>query len=90
MPGKEEEFTERINASDSDKIGFILADQTIGRASELAEKKGIERAAFCSAAAAMLLQRFSIPKLIEDGIIDNEGTLNGTFWFREGDECRDS
>ncbi|KAJ6978198.1 hypothetical protein NC653_029938 [Populus alba x Populus x berolinensis] len=56
----------------------------------------------------MLLQRFSIPKLIEDGIIDNEGqfflspisvcrpavmfypvllsvTLNGTFWFREGD-----
>ena len=112
MPGKEEEITERINASDSDKIGFILADQTIGRASELAEKKGIERAAFCSDAAAMLVQRFSIPKLIEDGIIDNEGqfflspisvcpammfypvllsgTLNGTFWFREGDECRDS
>jgi len=28
---------------------------------------------FCSAAAAMLVQRFSIPRLIEDGIIDNEG-----------------
>ncbi|KAJ6978197.1 hypothetical protein NC653_029938 [Populus alba x Populus x berolinensis] len=27
MPGKEEEFTERINASDSDKIGFILLDR---------------------------------------------------------------
>ncbi|KAJ6368221.1 hypothetical protein OIU78_000743 [Salix suchowensis] len=51
----------------------VLADQTIGWALELAEKKGIKRAAFCSAAAAMLVQGFSIPKLIEDGIIDKEG-----------------
>lgn len=74
MPGKVEEFIERINASDSDKISCILADQTIGWALELAEKKGIKRAAFCSAAAAMLVQGFIIPKLIEDGIIDKEGT----------------
>ncbi|KAJ6766530.1 UDP-GLYCOSYLTRANSFERASE 83A1 [Salix purpurea] len=39
----------------------------------LQKKKGIKRAAFCSAAAAMLVQGFSIPKLIEDGIIDKEG-----------------
>jgi hypothetical protein len=73
MPGKIEELIESINASDSDKISCILADQTIGWALELAEKKGIKRAAFCSAAAAMLVQGFSIPKLIEDGIIDKEG-----------------
>ena len=58
---------------ESDKISCILADQTIGWALELAVKKGIKRAAFCSAAAEMLVQGFSIPKLIEDGIIDKEG-----------------
>ncbi|KAJ6396352.1 hypothetical protein OIU77_021394 [Salix suchowensis] len=74
MPGKiKMEFIERINALESDKISCVLADQTIGWALELAEKKGIKRAAFCSAAAAMLVQGFSIPKLIEDGIIDKEG-----------------
>ncbi|KAG8659614.1 UDP-glycosyltransferase 83A1 [Manihot esculenta] len=74
MPGKVEELIEEINASGSDKIGCILADQSFGWALEIAEKKGIRRAAFCPAAAAQLVLGFSIPKLIEDGIIDDHGT----------------
>ncbi|KAJ8750181.1 hypothetical protein K2173_014096 [Erythroxylum novogranatense] len=74
MPGKVEELIERTNESDSDKISCIIADQSIGWALELAEKKGIRRAAFCPAAAALLVLGFSIPKLIEDGIIDENGT----------------
>ncbi|CAK7355693.1 unnamed protein product [Dovyalis caffra] len=72
MPRKVEELIERINASDSNKISCILADQTIGWALELAERKVIKRAAFCSASAAMLVQGFSIPKLIEYGMIDRK------------------
>lgn len=75
MPGKIEELIEEINASGSDKIGCILADQSFGWALEIAEKKGIRRAAFCPAAAAQLVLGFSIPKLIEDGIIDDHGGL---------------
>ncbi|KAF5748931.1 putative UDP-glucuronosyltransferase [Tripterygium wilfordii] len=74
MPGKIEELIERINGSESEKITCILADQSIGWALEIAEKKGIQRAAFCPAAAALLVLGFSIPKLINDGIIDNNGT----------------
>ncbi|XP_065855447.1 UDP-glycosyltransferase 83A1-like [Euphorbia lathyris] len=74
MPGKVEQVIEEINASNSDKISCIIADQSIGWALELAERKGIPRAAFCPAAAAQLLLGFSIPKLIQDGIIDQNGT----------------
>ncbi|KAJ9147536.1 hypothetical protein P3X46_029686 [Hevea brasiliensis] len=74
MPGKVEELIEEINSSGSDKISCILADQSFGWALEIAEKRGIRRAAFCPAAAAQLVLGFSIPKLIEDGIIDEHGT----------------
>eukprot|EP00257_Ricinus_communis_P019901 XP_015579013.1 UDP-glycosyltransferase 83A1 [Ricinus communis] len=74
MPGKVEELIEEINSSDSDKISCVLADQSIGWALEIAEKKGIRRAAFCPAAAAQLVLGFSIPKLIEEGIMDEHGT----------------
>lgn len=73
MPGKVVELIEQINASDNDKISCILADQTIGWALDIAEQKGIQRAAFCPAAAASLVLGFSIPKMIEDGIIGKDG-----------------
>jgi hypothetical protein len=73
LPGKLEELIEQINGSNGEEITFILADQSIGWALEIAQKKGIRRAAFCPAAAALLVLGFSIPKLIEDGIITDDG-----------------
>ncbi|KAF3444850.1 hypothetical protein FNV43_RR14543 [Rhamnella rubrinervis] len=75
MPGKVEELIEQINGSEGDEIACVLADQSIGWALEIAERKGIRRAAFCPAAAALLVQGFNIPKLIDEGIIDNDGNL---------------
>ncbi|XVF58421.1 hypothetical protein PTKIN_Ptkin07bG0065600 [Pterospermum kingtungense] len=73
MSGKVEELIQEINGSES-KINCVLADQSLGWALEIAEKHGIKRAAFCPAAAALLVLGFSIPKLIDDGIIDQDGT----------------
>ncbi|XP_028757555.1 UDP-glycosyltransferase 83A1-like [Neltuma alba] len=75
MPGKVEELIDcLINGSESEKISCVLADQSIGWALDIAKKKGIPRAAFCPAAAAQLVHGLSIPKLIENGIIDKNGT----------------
>ncbi|XVF16740.1 hypothetical protein REPUB_Repub10bG0058200 [Reevesia pubescens] len=60
MPGKVEELIQEINGSES-KIKCVIADQSIGWALEIAEKHGIKRAAFCPAAAALLVLGFSIP-----------------------------
>ncbi|KAL2335450.1 hypothetical protein Fmac_016663 [Flemingia macrophylla] len=74
MPEKVEELIECINGSESEKITCVLADQSIGWALDIAEKKGIRRAACIPASAAQLLLGLSIPKLIENGIIDKDGT----------------
>lgn len=73
MPAKVEELIEQINRSEGDAITCVLADQSLGWVLEIAEQKGIKRAAFCPAAAALLVQGFSIPKLIDEGIITNDG-----------------
>ncbi|KAE8659485.1 UDP-glycosyltransferase 83A1 [Hibiscus syriacus] len=73
MPGKVEELIEDINGSGR-RINCVIADQSLGWALEIAEKHGIKRAAFCPAAAALLVLGFSIPKLIDDGVIDQDGT----------------
>ncbi|PRQ53387.1 putative hexosyltransferase [Rosa chinensis] len=74
LPRKLEELIEDINGSNGESITCVLVDQTLGWALEIAEKKAIKRAAFCPAAAALLVLGLSIPKLIDDGVIDNEGT----------------
>lgn len=73
LPQKLEELIDQINGSNGEEITCILADQSIGWVLEIAQKKGIRRAAFCPAAAALLVLGFSIPKLIEDGIITDDG-----------------
>ncbi|KAI4352484.1 hypothetical protein L6164_006733 [Bauhinia variegata] len=77
MPGKLKELIDGINGSQGEKINCVLADQSIGWALDIAEKKGIPRAAFCPAAAAQLVLALSIPKLIDNGIIDKDGTPMG-------------
>lgn len=73
MPGKIEKLIRETNAFEDDKITCVIADQSLGWALELAAKMGIKRAAFLTAAAANLVLGFNIPKLIDDGIIDNNG-----------------
>lgn len=73
LPRKLEELIEQINGSNGERITCVLVDQALGWALEIAEKKAIKRAAFCPAAAALLVLGLSIPKMIEDGIIDGDG-----------------
>lgn len=74
MPGKLEELIVEHNASKKDdKISCIIADQSLGWAQEVARKLGIRGVAFLPAAAAVLVLGFSIPKLIDDGIINQDG-----------------
>lgn len=73
MPGKFEELIEEINGANGDQITCVLADQSLGWALEIADQKAIKRAAFCPAAAALLVLGFSIPKLIDEGIVANDG-----------------
>ncbi|RVX04843.1 UDP-glycosyltransferase 83A1 [Vitis vinifera] len=47
----------------------------MGSALEIAAKMGIHRASFCPMAATKMALLLSIPKLINDGIISNDGTL---------------
>ncbi|KAL3376470.1 hypothetical protein AABB24_003080 [Solanum stoloniferum] len=74
MPGKIEKLIQQTNESEDERITCIIADQSLGWALELADKMGIKRAAFITAAAANLILGFNIPKLIDDGLIDNDGT----------------
>ncbi|KAJ0098836.1 hypothetical protein Patl1_21717 [Pistacia atlantica] len=74
MPKKVRELMEQIDSSNSDKIACIVADQNFGWAMEIAAEKGLKRAFFCSTAATHLALRFSIKKLIDEGIIENDGT----------------
>lgn len=73
MPGKLEDLIDRINASEDEKITCIIADESMGWALEVAEKMKIRRVAFWPASAALLTLSFTIPKLIDDGIIDSNG-----------------
>ncbi|KAH0969504.1 hypothetical protein GBA52_028589 [Prunus armeniaca] len=74
MPRTFVELVERIVGSNGDTISCVIADQSLGWALEIAEKKALKRAAFCRGAAALLVLGFSIPKLIDEGIIGNDGT----------------
>ncbi|KAK4836936.1 hypothetical protein QYF36_001482 [Acer negundo] len=74
MPGKVKELIEQINASDGDKITCVLADSLLGWAMEIAVDKEIKPAAFVAISATASFSISSIPKLIKDGIIGDDGT----------------
>ncbi|XP_004306078.1 PREDICTED: UDP-glycosyltransferase 83A1 [Fragaria vesca subsp. vesca] len=74
MPGKLEELIEKIKEEEGDKVSCIIADESNGWALEVAEKMKIKKVAFWPASAALLALEFCIPKLIHEGIIDDEGT----------------
>ncbi|CDP08523.1 unnamed protein product [Coffea canephora] len=79
MPANLESLIKSINQSDSDKITCIIADKTMGLALEVAKKMRIKAVAFWPASALQLTQIFSIPKLIDDGIISSTEKENKLF-----------
>ncbi|KAJ1421479.1 UDP-glucuronosyl/UDP-glucosyltransferase [Sesbania bispinosa] len=74
MPKKLEMLIEEINRSVSNRITCVVADEHCGWAFEVAKKMGIRRVAFWPAAASMLTFYFSIQKLLDEGIINTDGT----------------
>lgn len=75
MPGKLEEIIEKIKEEEGDKVACIIADESNGWALQVAEKMQIKKVAFWPASAALLALEFCIPKLIHQGIIDDDGEL---------------
>ncbi|KAL0461609.1 UNVERIFIED_CONTAM: UDP-glycosyltransferase 83A1 [Sesamum latifolium] len=75
MPVKIEELIREIGgcSAAADKVSCIVYDQSLGRIQHVAERMGIGSVAFLPAAAALLVLGFNIPKLIQDGIIDDQG-----------------
>ncbi|WOH16286.1 hypothetical protein DCAR_0935836 [Daucus carota subsp. sativus] len=76
MPGELEQLVKYINQNDVNESTCIIADESLGWALEVAERLKIKRAAFWPASAAVRALIFSIPKLIQDGVVDNnDGTI---------------
>ena len=73
-PDHFKDLIEKINESDDDdRIICVIADVTVAWAFDVAEKIGIQSAAFWPNVPATLALILLIPKLIEDGIIDTQG-----------------
>ena len=73
MPRELKEFIEKVNRSENDKITCVLADLNMGLSLEVAAELGIRRAALWPASVFQLVWCLSIPKLIDDGLIDENG-----------------
>ncbi|KVI02588.1 UDP-glucuronosyl/UDP-glucosyltransferase, partial [Cynara cardunculus var. scolymus] len=73
MADKLEELIEKINEEDGSKVSCVIADDSMGWAIRVAKKMGIRRAAFWPASVATLASMFSFQKLIDDGVMDNDG-----------------
>ncbi|MED6210309.1 hypothetical protein PIB30_062893 [Stylosanthes scabra] len=73
MPAMLEKLIEDVRLKDGTTVNCIVADVCMAWALEIARKTGIKEVLFCPAAASFLALQSSIPKLIEDGIIDSNG-----------------
>ncbi|KAK8937878.1 UDP-glycosyltransferase 83A1 [Platanthera guangdongensis] len=86
MPGFMEDFLIRNvgseAADDKERFTCVIADIGMGWALELADKAGLRSVAFFPAAAAVLVGILSIPKLIEDEVIDVEGVPKSNEMFQ--------
>ncbi|KAG4174586.1 hypothetical protein ERO13_A11G130600v2 [Gossypium hirsutum] len=74
MPGQLKELIDKVNGSDDNKISCVLADISLGLAFDVAAEQGIPTAGLWPASMFQLMFFLRIPKLIEDGLIDGNGT----------------
>ncbi|KAL9451035.1 hypothetical protein AB3S75_012728 [Citrus x aurantiifolia] len=82
MPGKLEKLIEEINSREDEKIDCFIADGNMGWSMEVAKKMNVRGAVFWPSSAASVAFVFRIPKLIDDGIIDSDGTPISMQMFR--------
>ncbi|XP_074348549.1 UDP-glycosyltransferase 83A1-like [Apium graveolens] len=75
MPGELEKLVNDIKRTDDNEITCIIADENMGWALAVAERMKIKSVAFWPASAALLGLIFSIPNLIQDGVLDSDGTI---------------
>ncbi|OMO62734.1 UDP-glucuronosyl/UDP-glucosyltransferase [Corchorus olitorius] len=76
MPGHLRSFIENINQSNvNEQITCVIADMAAGWALGVAKELGIKNAAVLLSGPATLALALHVPKLIEAGIIDIDGTL---------------
>ncbi|MED6188791.1 hypothetical protein PIB30_089237, partial [Stylosanthes scabra] len=71
MPAKLEKLIEDVRLKDGVTVSCIVADVVMAWALEIARKLGTKGVLFYPASATALALQRSIPKLIEDGIIDS-------------------
>ncbi|KAF5197079.1 Udp-glycosyltransferase 83a1-like [Thalictrum thalictroides] len=69
-----ENVINKINASDNEKIDCVVADACLGGILEVAERFGINGAAFWPASLGFLACMLHFPKLVEAGEVDDNGT----------------
>ena len=75
MPPRLPKLIEEVNALNVDnKINCIIVTFNMGWALEVGHNLGIKGALLCPASSTTLACAVCIPKLIEDGIIDSEGS----------------
>ncbi|KAL1291600.1 hypothetical protein AAHE18_20G211500 [Arachis hypogaea] len=76
MPAMLEKLIEDLRLKDGIIVSCVVADSAMAGALKIASKIGIKGVVFYPASAAMLALQCSIPKLIEDGIIDSNASLS--------------
>jgi len=72
MPEALEKLIEEIHVKGENRINFIVADLCMAWALDVGNKLGIKGAVLCPASAAIFTLVYSIPMLIDDGIIDSD------------------
>ncbi|TKV91282.1 hypothetical protein SEVIR_9G085300v4 [Setaria viridis] len=73
MPGHLERLIAGLEAAGRPRVKWLVGDVNMGWSFEVAKKFGIRVVSFWPAATACLALMLKIPKLIEDGLIDDKG-----------------
>ena len=74
MPANLEKLIKQINHSDNkEPLTCVIADLTVGWSLEVARKMGIKQVAVWPAGPGCLALALRIPKLIKEGVIDENG-----------------
>nr|ACU24307.1 unknown [Glycine max] len=75
MPSTLEKLIEDIHLKGDNRISFIVADLNMGWALNVGCKLGIKGALFWPASAAVFGMLYNVPRLIDDGIINSDGSI---------------
>nr|KJB40917.1 hypothetical protein B456_007G082400 [Gossypium raimondii] len=73
MPTQPKELIHKVNGLNDDKISCVLVDIGMGLALDVAAELGIPTVGLWPAAVLQLAVLLKVPKLIDDGLIDENG-----------------